>query len=463
MRKTILAGLAFAALAATSASGVAQADEGSLEQINASTSSAVVYLETTWSGYVYDTNKDSHGHAFGWVRQKPFTLTNRCTGFVVNPDGYIVTAGHCLEYTNSIEQQLAYQAIAWENSRGVYGKGYSTKELYKWFGQRYRAYGEDGHKPDRTVMTALGISMSGESTVSTKPARVLSLKGFDKGDVALVKIEAENLPSVTLAPEDTVEVGTEVVSVGFPASVDMVTDPTMDPSYKDGTISSIKPIQDGLLNVYEISSQMSGGMSGGPTLNSSGQVVGLNSFGIVGESKGFSFIRPASIISEMLTDEGVSNEVGDVQQTYLDGLAAYFDGDRATAVDDLDRVLAQVPSYSLAQEYRAKAETLAEPAPTQSGLPILPLGLAILGALVVLGVVAAAIVLLVRRQGRPDGSEGIELTSNPSSDAPTQQTPTVAAQPRNGTRSCDGCGANLAHGARFCSNCGTPAGQQVLA
>jgi hypothetical protein len=450
MRKTILAGVAFAALAATSMSGIAQADEGDLEQINASTSSAVAYLETTWSARVYDTNKDSNGHAYGWVRSAPFTTTNRCTGFVVNPDGYIVTAGHCLEYTDSVGQQLAYQAIAWENSKGVYGKGYSNKELYKWFGKSYRAYGTDHHRPDRTVMTALGISMSGESTVSTKPARVLSVKGFDKGDVALLKIEAENLPSVTLAPEDTVEVGTEVVSVGFPASVDMVTDPTMDPSYKDGTISSIKPIQNGLLNVYEISSQMSGGMSGGPTLNSAGEVVGLNSFGIVGESKGFSFIRPASIVSEMLTDEGVTNEVGDVQQTYLDGLAAYFDGDKPTAIDDFDRVLAQVPSYSLAQQYRAKAETLADPAPARGGFSTLALLLATFGVLVLVGLIGGLIALLTRRAGR---KEAIDVTA-------AAATSKLAS---NGVRDCDGCGDAQPYGARFCSHCGTPAGQQVLA
>ena len=460
MRKTILAGVALAALAVTSTSGIAHADESGVEQINASTSSAVVYLETTWTGYVYDTSKDSHGHAYGWVRRQPFTMTNRCTGFVVNPNGYIVTAGHCLEYTDSIQQQLAYQAIAWENSHGVYGNGYSTKQLFKWFGSGYRAYGEDGHKPDRTVMTALGISMSGENTVSTKPARVLSLKGFDNGDVALLKIEAENLPSVTLAPEDTVEVGTEVVSVGFPASVDMVTDATMDPSYKDGTISSIKPIQNGLLKVYEISSQMSGGMSGGPTINAAGQVVGLNSFGIVGESKGFSFIRPASIISEMLTDEGVTNEIGDVQQTYLDGLGAYFDGNKTAAIDDFDRVLAQVPSHSLAQEYRAKAETLPDPAATKSGLPLLPLALAALGALVLLALVITTLVLLVRRSGR---NPSVDLTAAPESQMPTRQFPTVPVHQTNGVRNCEGCGAGQPYGARFCSHCGTPAGQQVLA
>jgi hypothetical protein len=255
---------------------------------------------------------------------------------------------------------------------------------------------------------------------------------------------------VTLAPEDTVEVGTEVVSVGFPASVDMVTDPTMDPSYKDGTISSIKPIQNGLLNVYEISSQMSGGMSGGPTLNSAGDVVGLNSFGIVGESKGFSFIRPASIVSEMLTDEGVTNEVGDVQQTYLDGLAAYFDGDKPTAIDDFDRVLAQVPSYSLAQQYRAKAETLADPAPARGGFSTLALLLATFGVLVLVGLIGGLIALLTRRAGR---KEAIDVTA-------AAATSKLAS---NGVRDCDGCGVAQPYGARFCSHCGTPAGQQVLA
>ncbi len=455
MRKSILAGLALAALVSTTG-GVANADDTTVEQINASTTSAVVYLETTWSGYVYDWARDSEGQRYGWVGSKPFTTTSRCTGFVVNPNGYIVTAGHCLEYTDSVQDNLIYQAMAWERSKGLWPKSMSVNEIYKNYSDTYQAYGDEGKgKPERDVSTTLGISVSGENTVTTQPARVLDVMGFDKGDVGLVKIEAENLPALTMAPEGTVEVGTEVVSVGFPASVDAVTDATMDPSYKDGTISSVKSIQQGLLEVYEISAQMSGGMSGGPTLNADGEVVGLNSFGIVGESKGFSFIRPSSIINEMLVDQGATNEVSDVQRTYELGLDAYFEGDKVTAIDAFDTVLAQAPSHTFAQEYRAKAETLADPEPTNEGLPVLPLVLAGLGGLVLVGVVGTGVVLVVRR---PRHDRQLDLTQVEERAAlPVEPTST------NGARTCTECGERQQYGAKFCPNCGQAAEQVVHA
>ena len=51
---------------------------------------SVVYETVSWSGYVYDR----YNHQY--LRNKPFTVTMQCTGFVVNPDGYVATAGHCV-------------------------------------------------------------------------------------------------------------------------------------------------------------------------------------------------------------------------------------------------------------------------------------------------------------------------------------------------------------------------------
>jgi hypothetical protein len=51
----------------------------------------IVYLETTYRGYV----KDERGRWLngGW----PVTATASCSGFFVNHDGHIVTAGHCVD------------------------------------------------------------------------------------------------------------------------------------------------------------------------------------------------------------------------------------------------------------------------------------------------------------------------------------------------------------------------------
>lgn len=69
---------------------VPQATE--LERVSAYTQPSVVYLQMDWSGRVWDRfNKQYLNDG------TPFFLSFGCTGFVVNPDGWIATAGHCVD------------------------------------------------------------------------------------------------------------------------------------------------------------------------------------------------------------------------------------------------------------------------------------------------------------------------------------------------------------------------------
>ena len=67
---------------------------------------SVVYETVSWSGYVYDR----YNHQY--LRNKPFTVTMQCTGFVVNPDGYVATAGHCVAPDGG-KDALRHQAAEW--------------------------------------------------------------------------------------------------------------------------------------------------------------------------------------------------------------------------------------------------------------------------------------------------------------------------------------------------------------
>lgn len=402
--KVAVAGLAATAAFTLAPAASAAEVEGASDQVEPTTQSAIVYLETTWSGRVFDTFKYD-GEQIGYLRDKPFTVTSRCTGFVVNPAGYIVTAGHCIEHTEAIEERLIAQAAAWRYPTDPSADELTFKQYLGLVMEDYRVEGtERKGRPDRVVDAAFGIALSGESSGSALPARVLSVKGFDNGDVALLKVERDDLPALELATDSDIEVRDPVVSIGFPLSVDLVTDADFQPSYKDGTVSSVKTISDGLLEVYEVNADVSGGMSGGPTVDDEGRVVGLNSFGVAGEPQNFNFIRPVEIIEEMLNDEGVTNEIGSVQQSFEAGLDAYFAGDKESAVSHLDDVLAQSPSHELAQEFRAKAAQLPDAPVEDAGSNVGLIAGAVAGALVLLaGLVAGTVglvLMLVRRQTR---------------------------------------------------------------
>ena len=58
----------------------------------------------------------------------------------------------------------------------------------------------------------------------------------------------------------------------------------------------------------------------------------------------------------------MENTVSETTETYRDGIRAYFEGDRDTAVAELTEVLEKQPANGLAETYLAKAKKLPAPA-----------------------------------------------------------------------------------------------------
>ena len=391
--------------------GVAHAAGSTPEQrAAAAIAPAVVRLQIDWHAYLRD------GSGGFWNDRQPFEWSSTCTGFVVNPNGYLVTAGHCVdeEQARLVMIQMAVEELIAQGRPEADRDALAQQGYASW-----RSEGESAtSKADRTVTVFHAEAADGVPTGRDWVARVLDVQGLDQGDTALLKVETTRLPTVRLAPAEDVQIGTPVLSVGFPASTDAVTDLSLDPTFKDGKVSSKKTRNGGLLPVYEMSAALSRGMSGGPTVDTTGKVIGLNSFLINGESQPFNFLSPSSLISEMLHRNGVDNELGATTRAYLAGLNAYFEGDRATALKRLDEALGFFPSHKQAQEYRTRALDLPKPrpAPERPRKPVeqsqrttaapskpapeprrdgaeLPLVLFVAGALVVVTVTSTAVVV----------------------------------------------------------------------
>ena len=283
---------------------------------------------------------------------------------MVNPSGYIATAGHCVDPKGDIISMMQMKGAEWAAANGYYADGSLTaQQIYNFGDFRVEGLETENKGPDRLVQAAWGVSAGGLQTGKSYTARVVKFQPFDKGDGAIIKVEATDLPAIAVADDAPLDIGTEIVSVGYPASVDLVTDSSFSPSFKDGTVSSSKTIQGGLLTVYEISAAVSGGMSGGPTVDLDGTVVGFNSFGIDSsiESQQFNFVRPTSIINELMADVGVENELGQVSEDYRAGLDAYFAGDKDAAIENLQAVLDSQPTNAMAADYLKKANALEDP------------------------------------------------------------------------------------------------------
>jgi len=163
-------------------------------------------------GTVTGRKKDSKDN-----KQPAENAQSTSTGFLITPDGFILTTCHSVEETAKVEV-LIYDV-----------NNYSQK--------RY-------------------------------PAKVV-LK--DKSlDVAILKIEDVNLPFLPIASSSTVKTGDAVFTVGYP----QVTLQGTEPKFTNGSISSLS----GLANnqkCFQISIPVQPGNSGGPLVNEKGQVIGI--------------------------------------------------------------------------------------------------------------------------------------------------------------------------------------------
>jgi len=94
----------------------------------------------------------------------------------------------------------------------------------------------------------------------------------DESDLALLRIDGQNLPVVAFAPD--IVLGEEVIAVGY--ALGLEGEPTVTRGIVSATRRTI-PVGDGVLaNLVQTDAPISSGNSGGPLLNRRGEVVGIN-------------------------------------------------------------------------------------------------------------------------------------------------------------------------------------------
>ena len=118
------------------------------------------------------------------------------------------------------------------------------------------------------------------------------LIGEDKeSDIAVIKVAASNLTAAEWGDSESLEVGSLVWAMGSPYGLDQtVTGGIVSAKHRAGKVGT--PFQDFL----QTDAAVNPGNSGGPLVNTSGKVVGINT-AIVGENfQGISFAIPSSVV-----------------------------------------------------------------------------------------------------------------------------------------------------------------------
>ena len=145
-------------------------------------------------------------------------------------------------------------------------------------------------------------------TVTLKDGR--ELKGRVLGqdpvtDVAVVKVEANNLPAVSLGNSDQLKPGEWAIAIGNPLGLDNTV--TAGIISATGRTSAQVGVPDKRVGFIQTDAAINPGNSGGPLLNQRGEVIGMNTAIIAGGAQGLGFaipIKTAQRIADQLINKG---------------------------------------------------------------------------------------------------------------------------------------------------------------
>ncbi len=157
--------------------------------------------------------------------------------------------------------------------------------------------------PDGYVMTNNHVVADAERIdVSLTDGRIFTARvvGRDPNtDVALLKIDAQNLPTVTLGDDRQVQVGQPVVAIGNPLGLrSTVTTGIISAKERGGDLTSLFEGQRAAVaDFLQTDAVINPGNSGGPLVDLAGRVIGINSAieSPTGVYAGYGFAVPVGI------------------------------------------------------------------------------------------------------------------------------------------------------------------------
>lgn len=156
-------------------------------------------------------------------------------------------------------------------------------------------------------------------TVTTHEGDVYEAKlvGYDSSnDVAVLKVDAEELPAVTLGHSDDLIIGDMVVAIGNPLGQLTATQTVGYVSGKNREVTTDNTV----INMIQTDAAINSGNSGGPLFNMKGEVVGITSAKYSGTTssgatiEGISFAIPIDDVINIIDD---LQTVGYVTGAYL--------------------------------------------------------------------------------------------------------------------------------------------------
>lgn len=295
------------------------------------------------------------------------------TGFIITPDGYVLTNAHVVyaedEYLKWQLTQTALKEIIKKDVEDVTAEAGEmnvgiTDETMKIAIDHAAAFYQQNmvlDKIDTKIYTEMGVAIPGLQAIQRGFGSDLRKRGEPSPgkDVAILKIDKNNLPTVKVGEDANVTTGDRVFILGYPGVATfheyVSQESAIEPSMTSGLISAKKTMQGGW-DVFQTDAEMTHGNSGGPVFNERGEVIAIATFGSVdyqrggAEVAGMNFVIPITIAKQFLKELNITPQESQLSKTYEQGLIYYDNEQYSYALEKFREVNELNPGYPYVQQ-----------------------------------------------------------------------------------------------------------------
>ena len=252
--------------------------------------------------------------------------------------------------------------------------------------------------------------------------KIEAQSAVNQSDVAIVHVNMNDMPSVQLGDSSTVQQQDELTIIGFPGNGDVSTKPTdlLTSSVNKIEVSSIKTTDAGA-QVIQVGGNVEHGDSGGPALDSNGNVVGIVSFGLSSQADpgGTSFLQASNSAATLVKSLNLNTTPGPFEKAWSQAFTDYSSttaGHWHKASQEFQSLATQYPLFQAITPYvtyaQQQAKTEKVPATTATPTthhnqgsttgtnPVLASALTIGAIVLVVLLVILLFAMVVRRRGK---------------------------------------------------------------
>jgi len=226
-----------------------------------------------------------------------------------------------------------------------------------------------------------------------------TIGGFKASDVSILKIDGSNYPITKLGAINDVTQGADIFLLGFPgnATGNGIVDSSINTAtLTTGKVSSIKNVSGSSKKLIETDATIGYGNSGGPAMQSNGEVVGIATYtsGSSGSGDGvYNYIRDIQDLKDLAKNNSINFDTNSqTQSEWQKGVDNFYTAHYSKAIKNFDKVKSLYAYNSRVDEFIATANKRIANGEDVQDFPVIPVVIASIVVLIGAGVTVFMII-----------------------------------------------------------------------